>query len=404
MNLTQETDTMLYAPDTVLVIECFAIGTSIDHPQLNTNSFSVSPNYPNPFSGQTQIDVFIEHAGNILIRIYDLSGREHASYEGVFDAGRHTFTFYPGNENFYIFSATYDGLTRSTKIANPLSVQKECEITYKACEKQAIKPKDHPLSYFHMHKDDNLRYIGYSRAPDLRRGSDVIEDAPHADTSYMFDITIGITCADVPTVFHYFKDYNTVQIGTQCWFKENLNVGTLILGIEEMTDNGIKEKYCYQNLEWKCDNYGGLYQWDEVMDYSTQIGAQGFCPVGWHIPTDEEFKQLEGAVDSQYDYPDPEWDTLDYRGYDVGKRLKSKITWNNPNLGNDYFGFSALATGARHWEGWFANMGIYTSFWSSVEINSSESWYRYTESGLIKVARYPRIQSIGRSVRCLKDE
>ena len=44
------------------------------------------------------------------------------------------------------------------------------------------------------------------------------------------------------------------------------------------------------------------------MKYTTKEGAQGICPPGWHIPTDEEWKLLEGEVDSQYEFPDPEWD------------------------------------------------------------------------------------------------
>ncbi len=51
-----------------------------------------------------------------------------------------------------------------------------------------------------------------------------------------------------------------------------------------------------------------LYQWEEMMQYTTQQGAQGICPPGWHLPTDEEWKVLEGAVDSQYGIGDPEWD------------------------------------------------------------------------------------------------
>ena len=75
-----------------------------------------------------------------------------------------------------------------------------------------------------------------------------------------------------------------------------------------MTDNGTMEKYCYNNEPDSCTKYGGLYQWDEMMQYTTQQGVQGICPPGWHLPTDEEWKVLEGAVDSQYGIGDPEWD------------------------------------------------------------------------------------------------
>ncbi len=70
------------------------------------------------------------------IRIFDLSGREHVSYKRVLDAGKHTFAFYPGNADLYIFSVLYDGLTRSIKMANPLSGNQECKLTYTSFEKR----------------------------------------------------------------------------------------------------------------------------------------------------------------------------------------------------------------------------------------------------------------------------
>ena len=71
--------------------------------------------------------------------------------------------------------------------------------------------------------------------------------------------------------------YRTVQIGNQCWFKENLNVGTMIPGSQEMTDNSIIEKYCYENDPANCATYGGLYQWNEMMQYTTQQGTKVFA-------------------------------------------------------------------------------------------------------------------------------
>ena len=92
--------------------------------------------------------------------------------------------------------------------------------------------------------------------------------------------------------------YNTIQIGTQCWMKENLNVGTRINGNVDQTNNSTIEKYCYGDLPASCTTlgYGGLYQWDEAMQYVTTPGTQGICPTGWHIPTEEEFATLSTFV------------------------------------------------------------------------------------------------------------
>ncbi|MEA3479507.1 MAG: FISUMP domain-containing protein [Bacteroidota bacterium] len=119
-----------------------------------------------------------------------------------------------------------------------------------------------------------------------------------------------LRCTGTPTVNYEGQVYNTVQIFNQCWLKENLNVGTMIQGTEEMTNNGIVEKYCYLNFTSYCEMYGGLYQWHEMMGYDTISGSQGICPTGWHIPSDEECKVLEGSTDSQFVIGDTEWDKV----------------------------------------------------------------------------------------------
>lgn len=76
---------------------------------------------------------------------------------------------------------------------------------------------------------------------------------------------MGFPCPGIPTVEHGGITYNTVQINDQCWLKENLNIGTMIGTHNEMTNNSIIEKYCYENKEQNCDKYGALYQWSEAM-------------------------------------------------------------------------------------------------------------------------------------------
>jgi len=63
--------------------------------------------------------------------------------------------------------------------------------------------------------------------------------------------------------------YNTVQIGSQCWLKENLVVGTMIDSLQNQTSNSVIEKYCYNNDSTNCNTYGGLYQWGD--EYAINI-------------------------------------------------------------------------------------------------------------------------------------
>lgn len=204
--------------------------------------------------------------------------------------------------------------------------------------------------------------------------------------------------------------YQTVEIGTQCWMKENLNVGTKIISTTSgqlQTDNGVIEKYCLNNDESNCDMYGGLYEWNEMMQYITSEGVQGICPDGWHIPTDNEWKILEGTVDSQYGVGDPEWEDSGPRGFDAEFHLKSTTGWTgwiNIGSGDDIFGFSALAGGNRNVNGNFYDLDFSGSFWSSTESLSSYAWCRKLTCFNDGVDRYGYHKASGLSVRCLKDD
>ena len=68
------------------------------------------------------------------------------------------------------------------------------------------------------------------------------------------------SCPGIPTVDYGGKTYNTVKIGSQCWLKENLDVGTMILSSQNPSNNGVIEKYCYNDLLSNCTIYGGIYQ------------------------------------------------------------------------------------------------------------------------------------------------
>ena len=193
--------------------------------------------------------------------------------------------------------------------------------------------------------------------------------------------------------------YNTVKIGGQCWMKENLRVGKRINGSKGMSDGNRIEKYCYDNDRANCKTYGGLYQWGEMMQYTTQSGAQGICPKGWHIPTDGEWKTLEMALDISQS----EADKSGWRGTDQGKQMKSTSGWTNNGNGTNSSGFNALPGGYRDSYGSFNYLGGYGYWWSSSENSGASAWLRDLHYDNGQVSRYLGNKTAGRSVRCLKD-
>ena len=196
------------------------------------------------------------------------------------------------------------------------------------------------------------------------------------------------------------QTYETVQIGEQCWMAENLNIGTMINGSGNQSDNGEIEKYCYSKSTGNCDTYGGLYQWDEMMQYTTTQGVQGICMEGWHLPTDAEWCILEQEVDPTITCSSTGW-----RGVDGGGKLKESGTthWNSPNTGaTNSSGFTALPGGIRDADGSFGGLGYVGYWWSSSEGGASSVWYRYLGFGYAQVGRDGYDVSGGFAVRCLK--
>lgn len=187
--------------------------------------------------------------------------------------------------------------------------------------------------------------------------------------------------------------YSTKKIGNQCWMTENLNIGLMINGIEEQYDNGVIEKYCYLDNPSNCDNNGGLYQWDEMMQYVHDTAIQGICPDGWIIPSDADWKILEGIVDSQYGVGDPVWDGLGWRGDDAGTNLKQ----------GGSSGFEAMLAGNRNNDGTFSNLGFYANIWASAEINMTDTWYRSLGVSFPNVYRASFAKAYGFSVRCMQN-
>jgi len=204
------------------------------------------------------------------------------------------------------------------------------------------------------------------------------------------------------------KTYKTVKIGDQWWMAENLNVGTRITDDEVMRDNGIIEKYCYNDDEDNCTEYGGLYDWDEMMNYSSQDASQGICPDGWHIPTNEEWKILEGYVDSYYGVDDPIWDDSGLRGTDVGKRLKSERGWASNGNGINAVGFNLKPAGIRgiFTDNNYKYLGEKSTFETSTIQSSNQVWARifYFDSDQSRKINPLDTQGCASSVRCIKDK
>ena len=188
--------------------------------------------------------------------------------------------------------------------------------------------------------------------------------------------------------------------------KQNLNVGTRIAGTSNQSNNATTEKYCYNNTESNCATYGGLYQWDEMMQYTTTAGVKGICPTGWHLPTDAEWTTLTTYVSSQTAYHCNS--NVDY----IAKSLAATTNWNT-NTGtctignnlnaNNATGFTGLPGGYRTSIGTFGYLGDTNHFWSSTQLLAASAWNRHLYYSVANVNIDSSTKGYGFSVRCVKD-
>lgn len=218
--------------------------------------------------------------------------------------------------------------------------------------------------------------------------------SPYSDVNSFKVANIGnanpTSCGNTTYVEYQGKKYNIVQIGTQCWFKENLNVGRFTSYYNKQTDNGFFEKYCYNDDENNCDILGGLYLWEEAVSYKRVFKAKGLCPDGWHIPTTYEFWILDDYVKG---------DSNDLKAVGQG---------TGDGKGNNSSGFSALFAG-YFWSvnNTFQSLNYSTNFWTSGdEINGFPAATQSIGSTHNEIkddyGDYYR-GYYGYSVRCIKD-
>lgn len=204
--------------------------------------------------------------------------------------------------------------------------------------------------------------------------------------------------------------YPTIQIGSQCWFAKNLNVGELISTGKNQSNNNKFEKYCADDNLFKCSLLGGLYQWAEAVNYTNGANndpnskpvfvnnLQGICPSGWHIPTNLEFCNLATFIDpnSQCNQFGGNSNSANY--------LKSQEYWYLDNSNLNSYNFSALPAGFRQDNFYIGNLYYETYFWTVSFSNTSPDpiiWELKSQSNAFNKNVGPR--SNGFSIRCVKD-
>ena len=230
-------------------------------------------------------------------------------------------------------------------------------------------------------------------------GNEVIFTTRINDDSY--------PCTNAPTLTDIDGNvYNTVRIGRQCWMRESLRTtkysdNTAIL---QSSDTSTIIAYWDNPVNASPVDYGLRYNWKAVMrdassSSSNPSGVQGICPIGWHVPSDDEWTQLEAYVSSQSQY---------VCGDDIRYIVQALATSGWVVYGSDpcLIGHATNATGfsARPDRVVPAYGGTEAWYWSSTKLDSVHVCNRRLDYMSPILLNNSIISTYFCTVRCILDE
>jgi uncharacterized protein (TIGR02145 family) len=392
-NLTQGKSITIGGSEVLHLVKTITgINQVLDH----GNTFRI---YPNPMTDNSTIDFIATTQGTATIELFDVIGKRVGKIQSILTIGAHSFYVSGLCRGIYtvrISSNTYTYTGKLISNGEPGSAMK-------------------------------INYIGYSdiqvKSPKLKSANDEIELQYNIGDQFKFTGSSGkysTICTDVSTqsktiTFTFVpctdadgNNYPVVQIGTQLWMAENLKTTKYRNGdtIPYITDNYEWSKLrtssfftgacCdYDNMPVNGTIYGKLYNWCAVDD------TRNIAPIGWHVPTDEEWYKLK-----EYVHANP-----GTSGSET-KALSSTVSWSaatyrlDPGCDlekNNSTGFTALPGGFRESFGEFTEIGAFGRWWSSTE-RMEDFAYQYNigyDSWII--GSYGGEKNSGFSVRCLRN-
>ena len=217
------------------------------------------------------------------------------------------------------------------------------------------------------------------------------------------DTTVSLQTDSVTDVENHV--YKTVKIGKHWWMAENLQVkkyrdGSPVAVLQSDSMQWMQDTngaYCIYNNNASAP--GLLYNWNAVNNPAK------LAPEGWHVPTDEEWKELEKYLGMNQ----AEADRTGWRGSNQGEKLKIKSpeSWTiYENIwSTNESGFTAIAGGCRMFNGGWGDPGLSAAgyWWTSTAQNAEEAGYRCLDYKNAGVFRSFCSKSYGFSIRCVKD-
>ena len=211
------------------------------------------------------------------------------------------------------------------------------------------------------------------------------------------------------------NSYCSITIGEQEWLAENMRY---LPSVNYLTDASVADAryyvYGYDGMDVyeamenpNYSEYGVLYNWR---------AAQTACPAGWHLPSDDEWSQLEVYLQNNgYNFDDYIDTDNDRETHNViAKSVSSTTGWadsdvfNTPGWEqskNNTSSFNGKPAGIRYYNSQFLYLGYHILWWTSTTQSgdSDSAWDRKIEQDYEAMKRTRNHKSVGFSVRCVRN-
>lgn len=421
-NLTKGWQETLTWPDTVLVMNTTGIHDVETHGHA---SLQLLQNTPNPFNGTTLANLLVTEPGDVTVTVTDITGRTvETMCTPSLQPGVYQMRVSLSLAGTYFLTARQNGHTASVKMVNSGDGGAD-NVTVngmfvETCPGAPLQTKsstrgttDNPFD-----PGDQMEYVGFAMLHGLEVESGHKTQEPDASQTVALLFPNTQPCPDAPTVTDVQGNvYNTVQIGSQCWIRENLRT-TMFADSTPITPgasystpepNYFDDSTSIIPLEQR----GYLYDWAAAMheapsSYVVPSGVQGVCPNGWHLPSTAEWEVLLSFIRDQAEY------NCNGEPTATAKAMASPSWWNSFNTDccpgnqsvfpNNASGFGAVPAGTLRAYG-YDDVGHYALLWTSSENESySEAAYYYgLDYDSQDVARGSTAKDRRGSVRCLRD-
>ena len=236
--------------------------------------------------------------------------------------------------------------------------------------------------------------------------SAVIEESPGASITHTFALLAGAVCRQAPTMTDLDGNvHRAVEVDGVRWSAEELRTTKYV--------NGDAVEAVSSAAQWIAATAGALCSYDNSTNNDSTTGKRynwfaareprGLCPLGWHVATDPEWKDLESALGM----PASELDGMGFiRGeaQNVGGKLKRLQTWSSPNTGaTDKTGLGLTGSGQRSGTpGGIPSLSTAGYWWTSTD-NGAEAPFRTMIPFSGGIVRDDLPKQNGFCVRCVPD-